>query len=122
MKILIDMNLSPDWVGIFERNGWDAVHWFKIGDPRAPDYVIMEWARLNRYTIFTHDLDFGAMLAFTRAEGPSVIQVRTQDVTPHHLEIIVVSALHQYASQLDKGALIIIDEHKLRVRILPLVL
>ncbi len=22
MKLLIDMNLSPDWVEVFERNGW----------------------------------------------------------------------------------------------------
>jgi predicted nuclease of predicted toxin-antitoxin system len=32
MKILIDMNLSPDWVDV----GHDitAVHWSKVGDPR----------------------------------------------------------------------------------------
>lgn len=42
----------------------------------------MAWARANDYIVFTHDLDFGAMLALTNAESPSVIQVRTQDVTP----------------------------------------
>lgn len=120
MKFLIDMNLSPEWVTVFKRNGWEALHWSEVGDPRAADRCIMDWARTNGYTIFTHDLDFGTMLAFTQAKGPSVIQIRTQDVTPKHLETIVMSALQQYRSLLDKGALIIVNEHKLRARILPL--
>ena len=82
MKILIDMNLSPDWVKVLERAGWEAVHWSTVGDMRAPDDVIMLWARENGYIVFTHDLDFGVLLALTRAESPSVIQVRTQDVFP----------------------------------------
>lgn len=56
----------------------------------------MDWARVNGYVVFTHDLDFGALLAVTHAEGPSVIQVRTQDVTPDHLAPIVINALRQY--------------------------
>ncbi len=70
--------------------------------------------------MFTHDLDFGAILAITQAEGPSVIQIRTQDVTPDHLEMVVVNALHQHQNLLEQGALIVVDEHKLRARILPL--
>jgi predicted nuclease of predicted toxin-antitoxin system len=45
----------------------------------------MQWARNNDYLVFTHDLDFGILLAHSRDSGPSVIQVRTQDVTPDHL-------------------------------------
>lgn len=69
MKLLIDMNLSPDWVEVLNQEGWEAVHWREIGDPRAADVVIMEWARSNGYTVFTHDLDFGTLLAATRAQG-----------------------------------------------------
>ncbi len=82
MKLLIDMNLSPDWVEVFRRNGWEALHWSMVGDPRATDRAIMEWARANGYVVFTHDLDFGALLAVTQLNGPSVIQVRTQDIMP----------------------------------------
>ncbi|HLC41079.1 MAG TPA: DUF5615 family PIN-like protein [Methylomirabilota bacterium] len=71
--------------------------------------------------MFTHDLDFGALLAATGAEGPGVIQIRTQDVTPAHLEGTVVDALRQYGSQLEAGALITVDEARARSRILPLV-
>jgi predicted nuclease of predicted toxin-antitoxin system len=80
----------------------------------------MAWARENNHVVFTHDLDFGAILAVTHAEGPSVIQVRTQDVTPEHLGQVVMSALNQHKSVLEEGALVILDEVKSRARILPL--
>jgi predicted nuclease of predicted toxin-antitoxin system len=114
------MNLSPQWVTVLEKHGWQATHWSNVGDPRAPDREIMTWAQTNQYTVFTHDLDFGMLLAVTRAEGPSVIQVRAQDVTPTHLENLVVSALKEYSSLLETGALIVVDESRLRARILPL--
>ncbi|MGB9880091.1 MAG: DUF5615 family PIN-like protein [Anaerolineae bacterium] len=72
----------------------------------------MQWARTNGYVVFTHDLDFGTLLANTRAQGPSVIQVRTQDVMPHSLGNRLVRLLQQYESILEKGALVIVDETK----------
>lgn len=120
MNILVDMNLSPIWVEVFTRHEINAVHWSTIGDPRAPDSELMTWARENDYIVFTHDLDFGAMLALTQTISPSVIQVRTQDVTPAYLERTVISSLRQHESLLESGALIILDESRARVRILPL--
>ena len=119
LKLLIDMNLSPQWVATLEKHGWQATHWSNVGDPRASDQEIMTWAQANQHAVFTHDLDFGMLLAVTRAEGPSVIQVRAQDVTPTHLENLVVSALKEYTSLLETGALIVVDESRLRARILP---
>jgi len=29
MKLLVDMNLSPEWVGVLKEAGWETVHWFK---------------------------------------------------------------------------------------------
>jgi predicted nuclease of predicted toxin-antitoxin system len=40
MKFLIDMNLSPQWVSVFEDAGWEAQHWSFIGKPNAPDREI----------------------------------------------------------------------------------
>ncbi len=119
MKILIDMNLSPAWSDLLTREGLQAAHWSSVGNPRASDDVIMNWARENGYVVFTHDLDLGALLATTRAEGPSVIQVRTQDIMPDGLGNRMLTILRQYGSILEKGALITIDETKDRVRILP---
>lgn len=80
----------------------------------------MAWAKAGLYVVFTHDLDFGAILAATSAEGPSVFQVRTQDVSPAHLEPVVVAALCEHTTALEEGALVTVDEARSRVRILPI--
>ena len=113
------MNLSPTWVEIFEKQGWRAIHWSTAGNARAPDKTIMEWANDHGYVVFTHDLDFGAILAATQAEGPSVIQIRTQDVMPDRLGDRVVQLIRQFEPMLEAGALITVDEIRARVRILP---
>lgn len=82
MKILIDVNLPPKWTKAFAANHIQAVHWTTVGDPRATDEDLMRHAREQGYVLFTHDLDFGTLLALTRALGPSVLQVRTQNVLP----------------------------------------
>ena len=120
MKILIDMNLSPAWVQEFKLHKIEAVHWSSAGEFDAPDRIIMDWARKNEHIIFTHDLDFGTALALTKTEKPSVIQVRTQNVTIPHLSKMVISAIQTYSHLLLKGALIVLDEDKQRGRILPL--
>ena len=80
----------------------------------------MAWAREHAHVVFTHDLDFGTLLALTRASGPSVIQVRALDVLPEHLEEMVVTALRKYESQLHDGALVTVDEARGKVRMLPI--
>ncbi len=120
VKVLIDMNLSPDWVPVLQRHGWPAVHWSTVGDPCATDRTIMDWASANDYIVFTHDLDFGTMLALTHATGPSVFQVRTEDVLPDKLEGVVIAALRQHDADLASGALVVADASKSRVRILPI--
>ncbi|NOZ40091.1 MAG: hypothetical protein GXP24_07685 [Planctomycetes bacterium] len=114
------MNLSPAWVDELATHGCPSVHWSAIGDPKAADREIMSWARSNGYVVFTHDLDFGTMLALTHAAGPSVLQVRGQNVLPDHLLPVVLTAIKQYESDLASGALVVVNESRLRVRILPI--
>jgi predicted nuclease of predicted toxin-antitoxin system len=63
MKLLVDMNLSPDWTTVLAQAGWETVHWSAVGNPRADDSEIMSWAKENGSVVFTHDLDFGTTLA-----------------------------------------------------------
>jgi len=70
MKILLDMNLSPVWVQFLTEKGFEAVHWSQIGDPKAKDPVIMQWARANDHIVFTHDLGFSALLAAGGENSP----------------------------------------------------
>jgi predicted nuclease of predicted toxin-antitoxin system len=119
MKIVIDMNLSPQWVEVLRSEGLDCVHWSEIGTPNAPDREILSWARSNGYVVFTHDLDFGAILAATKADSPSVLQLRTTDISPRRIGKSVVSAFRQFEKLLSQGALISIDQKRARARILP---
>ena len=120
MKLLIDMNLSPAWVSVFQEAGIEAVHWSQVGNTNASDDEIMKWAKANGYVILTHDLDFGSILAATNADFPSVIQFRTQNINPSYAKKFVLSMLSKFANHLEKGSLITVDENKSRVRILPL--
>ena len=120
MKLLLDMNLAPSWVGFLQGEGFEAVHWSVVGDPRASDAAIMEWARRGGYMVFTHDLDFSALLAATGATGPSVIQVRAQDVLPEAIGTDVVSVLRMHAAALEQGAIVSVDKVTSRVRVLPI--
>jgi predicted nuclease of predicted toxin-antitoxin system len=120
MKILIDMNLPPRWAKVFAAEGWEALHWSQVGAPNASDREIVIWAIKHGYVVFTHDLDFSALLAATQGEGPSVIQVRTQNILPEAIGKLVIDSLERFRSELDKGAIITIDPSRARVRILPL--
>ncbi len=51
VKLLVDMNLSPDWVPVLKSHGWSVVHWSTVGDPRASDRTIMEWAAKHEYVV-----------------------------------------------------------------------
>jgi len=120
MKILVDLNLSPAWVPVLEQAGHIASHWSSIGLLNTPDREILLWAKANGYVLFTHDLDFGAILAVTQAEGPSVIQIRAQDISPDHAKDLLLNTITRFSRNLLEGVLISVDEEKSRVRLLPL--
>jgi predicted nuclease of predicted toxin-antitoxin system len=96
------------------------VHWSGVGDGRASDTTIMSYASENDRVVVTHDLDFGALLAASHAAGPSVVQFRTQDVLSPKFVEIVLSTLSRFESEIKVGALVVIDERRSRVRVLPI--
>jgi predicted nuclease of predicted toxin-antitoxin system len=120
VKLLIDMNLSPRWVDMLNDAKIEATHWSALGPHNAPDSQIMAFAAANNYVVLTHDLDFGAILAATHGEKPSVVQIRAEDISPDVISKQVIAALHQMAAELDGGALLTIDPSRARLRVLPL--
>ena len=120
MKLLIDMNLSPRWVNILVDAGFEAAHWSTLGRSNAPDAEIMAFAKANSYVVLTHDLDFGAILAATHCEKPSVVQIRSEDVSPDVIGKLVIVALRQMTAELEEGALLTLDPNRPRLRVLPL--
>jgi predicted nuclease of predicted toxin-antitoxin system len=120
MKLLLDMNLSPRWVARLANSGIESKHWSTIGPASAPDIDIMAYARANDLVVLTHDLDFSTILASTHGAKPSVVQVRSNDVSMEVIGDRVVLALLQMASELERGALLTVDPKRTRMRLLPL--
>ena len=120
MKLLVDMNLSPRWVDVLAHAGVEAAHWSTLGKHNAPDSEIMAYASANNCVVLTHDLDFGAILAVTHGQKPSVVQIRAEDVSPDVIGKQIVIALRQMACELEEGVLLTIDSNRTRLRLLPL--
>ncbi len=120
MKLLVDMNLSPSWVDRLARHGFEGVHWSTIGAATAPDSEILAWANEHAFVVITNDLDFSAILAASAGVTPSVVQIRTQDLLSHGVVSIVANALDAHREDIERGALLSIDEAGTRVRVLPL--
>lgn len=68
----------------------------------------------SRLTEWTHDMDFGALLAATRAKGPSVLQVRVKNTMPAAVGADVVRVLHLRREAIERGALVTIDKANAR--------
>jgi predicted nuclease of predicted toxin-antitoxin system len=120
MKLLVDMNLSPRWVEYLMTAGLEATHWSKLGAGDAPDIAIMAYARANDFVVLTHDLDFGAILAATQGDKPSVVQIRAEDVSPDAVGQQVLTALRQMEADLELGMLLTVDRERTRLRVLPI--
>lgn len=120
MRVLIDMNLSPSWVDCLAGAGHEAAHWSKLGAAEAPDSVIFDYAAEHGYVIFTHDLDFGAILPSSGANGPIVIQIRENEVDPRQIGEQVLLAIKSSETELQQGALVTVDFRRSKLRILPI--
>jgi predicted nuclease of predicted toxin-antitoxin system len=120
IRIVVDMNLSPEWIPVLRGQGHETLHWSAIGNPRATDAEIMKWALDHRFVVLTHDFDFGEILALTHAAGPSVIHARGQNMLPEHMSAMILATIQRHEKELSSGALVIVAETRSRVRILPL--
>ncbi len=113
------MNLSPTWVTFLAENGFEAIHWSSIGVGNAPDEELMAWAVANTHVVFTEDLDFSDLIALSKAKEPSILQIRSQDNLPDVAGKFVLAALSRFKSELENGAIVVLDQKKARARILP---
>jgi predicted nuclease of predicted toxin-antitoxin system len=70
--------------------------------------------------VLTHDLDFSAILAVTHGKKPSVIQIRSEDVSAEFIGKQTVAALRHMQAELEAGALLTIEPGHTRLRSLPI--
>ena len=120
LKVLIDMNLSPRWVGTLESARIEARQWSAVGNGAAPDRVVFDWARQQGCVVLTHDLDFSRLLALSGARAPSVVLLRTHRLLPEDSAISLCNVLRRHAADIENGAIVVVDTDRHRIRLLPL--
>ena len=60
MKILVDTNLTPRWIGFLRSSGFEALHWSENGPANAPDEKIMAYAARHGFVVMTHTISISA--------------------------------------------------------------
>jgi predicted nuclease of predicted toxin-antitoxin system len=120
MRFLADAGLSPVTVDFLVQLEHDAVHVRTLGMQRAPDADIVRHAEAESRIVLTFDLDFGDILALGVLAKPSVIIFRVSDERPASVNERLAVVLEECAADLERGALISVEDSRYRVRKLPI--
>ena len=121
MRFLLDQNQSPELVEHLRSAGHDAIHVRSLGMSRASDNEIMVLADAEERILVSGDTDFGDLLASTNAASPSVLLLRRQEGRrAASIAALLLANLDTIGADLDAGAIVVIDEHRIRVRRLPI--
>lgn len=95
------------------------MHVRTLGLERAADQVLIDRARVDSSVVVTFDLDFGDILALGVLDKPSVIICRLADERADSVNQRLAKVLAERMSDLESGALILIEDARYRVRRLP---
>ena len=120
MRFLVDNALSPGIAEGLRKAGHDAVHVRDLGMSSATDNEIVARALSEGRIIVSADTDFGALLALGNSAKPSFILFRRTDRRPVSQLMHLLGNLGQVAEALDKGAVVVFDDRRVRIRTLPI--
>lgn len=120
MRWLLNMNIPRRLKPLLESAGHPCRHAGDIGLERADDWDILEEAARQGEVILTHDLDYGRLLAFTRAAKPSVVIIRLSHPYPQLILRRLLAAWPLIEPPLTNGAVVVIEDTTVRIRLLPL--
>ena len=119
MRFLADMCVDVRIVRWLREQEHDATHLRDEGLHRMPNGEIFKKAINEGRVVITFDLDFAEIAALTEGKKASVILFRLRNTrTPHVIERLS-TVLEDSSEALEKGAVVVVEESRHRVRFLP---
>lgn len=120
MRFLADMGVDVRVVEWLRKQAHDAKHLRDEGLHRSPNGEIFAKAIAENRVVLTFDLDFGEIAALTKGRKASVILFRLHNTRAPHVIDRLVGVLADCANALEKGAVVVVEESRHRVRFLPI--
>jgi len=120
MRFLTDMCVDVRIVRWLQEQEHDATHLRDEGLHRMPNGEIFKKAINEDRVVITFDLDFAEIAALTEGKKASVILFRLRNTrVPHVIERLSM-VLENSSEALEKGAVVVVEESRHRVRFLPI--
>jgi predicted nuclease of predicted toxin-antitoxin system len=119
VRFLVDNSLSPRMAQGLGFAGHDAVHVRDLGLAGAGDDRVLDRAIQEGRVLLAEDADFGTILAARDAPSPSVVTFRCRLKSPERLLPLFLKQLPRFLEDLDAGAVVVIEDSRIRVRRLP---
>ena len=101
-------------------HGHDAIHLRDEGLQRAPDDRVFAKALAEDRIVLTFDLDFGDLAVLRREPAARVILFRLENTRTTHVIERLEAVLTGSADALTRGAVVIVEEGRHRIRYLPI--
>jgi predicted nuclease of predicted toxin-antitoxin system len=118
---LLDNNLSWRLVALLAQHGMDAMHVRDFGLASASDEEVLAAALNHRRVLVSQDGDFPRMMAAAVSRSPSIVLLRAQaDDRPEYQAMLLVAAVREHEEALARGCILVVEDHGVRVRHLPL--